>query len=146
MPPYYFLAVDLEVVKELLPLGDTLVTGVLTVITPVITYFLGRKRQKQEIENLQAEKKSIEAASGLSTAEAAQVISEAAAATVQPLIDRVHRQQDEIKYLTDRLVWKRGQMDEMRTDLAKLRAELELYRQKQKLQGKPLLEFTPEDE
>jgi NAD-dependent DNA ligase len=140
----YLLAVEPEMVKELLPLGDAVVGAVAAIIGSIFTYILGRRKSSQEVENLQAEKKSIEAASGLSTAEAAQVISEAAAAMVQPLIDRVHQQQEEIKYLTDRVVWKRGQLDELRTLNAKLRAENELYRQKFKLQGETPPELPPE--
>lgn len=141
MQPFiYLLALEPEMVKEILPLGDAIVGAVAAIIGSTFTYLLGRKRAKQEVENLQAEKKSIEAASGVSAAEAAQIISEAAAATVQPLIDRVHQQQEEIKYLTQRVVWKRGQLDALRTENAKLKAENELYRQRMKLQG----EIPPE--
>jgi hypothetical protein len=142
----YLLAVEPEMVKELLPLGDAVIGAIAAIIGSAFTYILGRRKATQEVENLQAEKKSIEAASGLSTAEAAQVISEAAAAMVQPLIDRVHQQQEEIKYLTDRVVWKRGQLDELRTANAKLRAENELYRQKFRLQGEtpPDFDLPPE--
>lgn len=138
------LAVDPEMVKELLPLGDAVIGAIAAILGSVFTYILGRKKANQEVENLQAEKKSIEAASGLSTAEAAQVISEAAAATVQPLIDRVHQQQGEIKYLTDRVVWKREQLDLLRTENARLKAENELYRHRMRLQGETPPELPPE--
>lgn len=48
---------------------------------------------------MEAEKKSIEATSNVTSAEAAQIISAAAAATVQPLVERVREQGEEIKIL-----------------------------------------------
>lgn len=144
MQSLYILALEPDMLKDLLPLGDAIVGAVVALATSLFTYVVGRRRSRAEVDNLQAEKKSIEAASGLSTAEAAQVISEAAAATVQPLIDRVHQQQEEIKYLTDRVVWKRGQLDLLRTENAKLKAENELFRQRMRLQGETPPELPPE--
>lgn len=61
----------------------------------VVSYFLGRKRNKAEISKLEGEKKSVEAAAGLSTAEAASIISRAAADVVQPLTNRIRELQQE---------------------------------------------------
>lgn len=143
MPPYY-LGLDFEVVKEFLPLGDSLVGGGVTLIASCVTYFLGRKRQRQEIENLQAEKKSIEAASGVSTAEAAQIISEAAAATVQPLTERIREQREEMKYLTSVIVDLRHELERTNDQKAHLATENELMRRKFALQGESIPELPTE--
>lgn len=132
---HYLLAVDVEMVKELLPLGDALVGGFVTLAVAGFTYVIGRRKATAEIDNLQAEKKSIEAASGFSTAQAAQVISEAAAATVGPLTERLKDQREEIKDLTNRNVAKRHLIDELKTQLAETKAENILLRRKFELQG-----------
>lgn len=64
----------------------------------IVTYFLGRKRNRAEISKLEGEKKNVEAAAGLSTAEAASIISRAAADVVQPLTNRIRElQQDSLE-------------------------------------------------
>lgn len=142
-----FDSMDSEIVSQLLPLGDSVIGAAVTIATALFTYVVGRRRNRVEVDNLQAEKKSIEAASGLSTAEAAQIISEAAAATVQPLVSRVQEQQKEIKYLTDRLTWKRSELDRIRTENAQLRSENELLKNRFRLQGEtpPELPYKMED-
>lgn len=137
-------AADLEVVKELLPLGDALIGAVVTLLTAGFTYLIGRRRQTAEVSNLQAEKKSIEAAAGMSHAEASQTLSEAAAMAVQPLIDRIKDQKEEITYLTERLVEKRKLLDEQRTTHARISAENELLKAKFRLQGEVPPELPPE--
>lgn len=61
----------------------------------VLTYLLGKKKNRAEINKLEGEKKSVEAAAGLSTAEAASIISRAAADVVQPLTNRIRELQQE---------------------------------------------------
>lgn len=139
-----WLAVDMEVMKELLPLGDAVIGAVVTLLTAGFTYLIGRRRQNVEVDNLKSEKKTIEAAAGMNHAEAAQTLSEAAALTVIPLKERVKEQREEITYLTERLVWKRTEMDKMRTEMATLRAENELMRVKFRLQGEVPPELPPE--
>lgn len=145
MQPYYFLAVELEVVKELLPLGDALIGAAVTLVTAFITYLIGRAKNKAEVSNLQAEKKSIEAASGVSTAEAAQIISEAAAATVQPLTERIREQREEIKELNATIVELKFQLDSMRNHAARVASENLLMRRKFELQGESIPELPPEE-
>lgn len=137
-------AVDGEVVSQLLPLGDSILGAGVTLVTALFTYVVGRKRATAEVDNLRAEKKSIEAASGVSTAEAAQIISEAAAATVSPLLERIKEQREEIEFLTERSVDYRNQLDAMRTHAARLAAENELMRRKFMLQGEPVPELPKE--
>lgn len=144
MQPYIWLATDLGVVKELLPLGDALIGALVTLMTAGFTYLIGRRRQSAEVSNLQADKKVIEAAAGMTTAEAAQTISEAAALAVAPLIDRVKEQKLEIKYLTNQLVETRNELDEQRTKCAKFAAENELMKAKFRLQGEVPPELPPE--
>ena len=144
MQLYNWLAMDLEVVKNLLPLGDALVGAFVTLATAGFTYIVGRRRQGAEVENLRAEKKTIEAAAGMNHAEASQTLAEAAVMIAAPLVERVKEQQEEIKYLTDRVTWKRGEMNKMRTEIATLKAENELMREKFRLQGEVPPELPPE--
>lgn len=136
----YLVSLDAEMVSELLPLGDSVVGAVVTLCTALFTYAIGRRRAKAEVENIQAEKKNIEAASGVSTAEAAQIISEAAAATVQPLMERVKEQRIEIRELTDANRNKRFIIEQLRDELAEVKSQNELMKNKFKLQGE-----TPPD-
>lgn len=138
-----YVSLDTEIVSQLLPLGDSVIGAFFTLATALFTYVIGRRRNRAEVDNLQAEKKSIEAASGVSTAEAAQIISEAAAATVQPLVSRVQEQQKEIKYLTERVTWKRAELDRLRTENATLMSENMLLKTKYRLQGETPPELPP---
>lgn len=108
------VAMDLELLSQILPLGDTAVTAVVTIFTAIFTYAAGRRKSNQEVQNMQAEKRSIEAASNVSIAESAQIISAAATATVQPLVERLREQREEIKCL--------------KFTIAKLKAENEILR------------------
>lgn len=137
----HFLAINSEVVNQLLPLSDSIIGALVTLATAAITYGVGRAKSRAEVDKVLAEKKSIEAASGVSTAEAAQVISEAAAATVQPLLDRIREQREEIKFLTERNVDFRNQLDIARNESARVSAENELYRRKFILQGEQIPDF-----
>jgi small-conductance mechanosensitive channel len=144
MQPSDFLsAIDSEVVSQLLPLGDSIIGAGVTLLTALFTYLVGRRRSAQEVQNLQAEKESIEAASGVSTASAAQIISEAAAATVSPLLSRIKEQREEIEFLTGKNVDYRNQLDELRTEIAKTAAQNELMRRKFMLQGEIPPELLP---
>jgi cell shape-determining protein MreC len=138
-----YVSLDTEIVSQLLPLGDSVIGALVTLATALFTYVIGRRRNRAEVDNLQAEKKSIEAASGVSTAEAAQIISEAAAATVQPLVSRVQEQQKEIKYLTERVTWKRAELDRLRTENATLKSENMLLKSRFRLQGETPPELPP---
>lgn len=144
MQPSDFLnALESEVISQLLPLGDSIIGAGVTLLTAFFTYLVGRRRSSQEVQNLQAEKESIEAASGVSTAQAAQIISEAAAATVSPLLFRIKEQREEIEFLTERNVVYRNQLDELRTEIAKTAAQNELMRRKFMLQGEIPPELLP---
>lgn len=129
------------IISDILPVGDELLTAIIALASSVLTYLVGRARQKAEVENLKAEKKSIEAASGVSTAEAANVISKAAAATIQPLMQRVAEQSEEIKFLTDRNVVYRNELELYRTQMAKMAAENLLMKEKFRLQGEDIPEL-----
>jgi hypothetical protein len=136
--------VEPEIVSQLLPLGDSIVGALVTLATALFTYVVGRRRSKAEVENIQAEKKSIEAASGVSTAEAAQILSEAAAATVEPLVERVREQRVEIRSLENRNIAYRHLIDDLRTQVAELSSENTLMRRKFMLQGEIPPELPPE--
>lgn len=138
-------ALDPGVVEQIIPLGDSIITAVFTLLTALVTYGIGRGRQKAEVDNLKAEKKSIEAASGVSTADAAKVISEAAAATVQPLIERIKEQREENKFLEQKNVEYRLELETLRTTIAKFQAENELMRNRFKLQGESPPELPQSD-
>lgn len=131
----YLVSLDAEMVSQLLPLGDSVVGAIVTLVTGAFTYAIGRRRSNAEVENIQAEKKSIEAASGVSTAEAAQIISEAAASTVQPLMERVKEQRLEIKELTDLVAQRRLIIEQLRDELAEVKSQNELMKNKFRLQG-----------
>jgi hypothetical protein len=131
----FVLALDPDIVNQLLPLGDSIIGAAVTLGTALFTYLVGRRRSRAEVDNLQAEKKSIEAASGVNTAEAAQIISEAAASTISPLLDRIKEQKEEIVFLTNANVDYRHQNDALRTQMARVAAENELLRRKFILQG-----------
>lgn len=145
MQQYHFLyALDSGVVDQLLPLGDSIIGAFLTLGTALITYTVGRAKARAEVDNLQAEKKNIEAASGVSTAEAAKIISAAAAATVEPLMDRLKEQRQEISHLTSVAAEARKELELMRDHVARLSAENKLMKQKFRLQGESPPELPPE--
>lgn len=145
MQQYHFLyALDSGVVDQLLPLGDSIIGAFLTLGTALITYTVGRAKARAEVDNLQAEKKNIEAASGVSTAEAAKIISAAAAATVEPLMDRLKEQRQEISHLTSVAAEARKELELMRDHVARLSAENKLMKEKFRLQGESPPELPPE--
>ncbi len=136
-----------ELFEGLLPLGEPLIQAVVGIVTAVFTYLVGRRGRKQELENLQAEKKSIEAASGVSTAEAAQIISQAAAETVKPLLDRLQELREENTRQDEELLEKETairnykiELEDLKSHAAKLAMQNRLMREKFKLQG----EIPPE--
>jgi hypothetical protein len=126
------------VVDQLLPLGDSIIGAAVTLVTAGITYAVGRARTKAEVDNLMAEKKAIEAATGVSTAEAAQVISEAAAATVQPLLDRIRQQREEILYFNERHAYYLNEIEKIRTEKARTDSENALLKRKLILLGEEI--------
>lgn len=108
------VAMDSELIAQILPAGDTAVTAAMTIFTAVFTYMVGRKKGNQELLNMEAEKKGIEARSGVTSAEAAQIIAAAAAATVQPLVERVREQREEIKLLKETIIELTAENKELR--------------------------------
>lgn len=129
------VAMDPEILSQLLPMGDSAVTAAVTIFTAVFTYAAGRRKGNQEIQNMQAEKRGIEASSEVTTAEAAQIISAAAAATVQPLVERVREQREEIKRLSAKNLELIYESDSLRTKMAEMKAENELMKRKFIFQG-----------
>jgi hypothetical protein len=140
----HFFGMDPDFVNQLLPLGDSIIGAAVTLLTAAITYGVGRSRNRAELDNLKAEKKSIEAASGVSTAEAAQVISEAAAATVQPLLDRIREQREELRYFNDRNSRQLDEIEVLRTRLASVQSDNELLKRNYILRGEPIPTLPPE--
>lgn len=114
-------SVDTDILAQLLPLGDSVIGAGVTIFTALFTYIIGRRRAHQEI-------KSIEAASGVSTAEAAQILTQAAAATVQPLLERLKEQREEVLELAKLSSDRRYEIDKLRNELAQVRAENELIK------------------
>lgn len=137
----HFFGLD-GVVDQLLPLGDSILGAAATLITAGITYAVGRSRTKAEVDNLMAEKRAIEAATGVSTAEAAQVISEAAAATVQPLLDRIRQQREEILYFNERHAHYLNEIEKIRTEKARTDSENALLKRQLILLGEPIPTLT----
>lgn len=140
----HFFSLEPGVIEQILPLGDSIIGAFVTLLTAGATYAIGRARRNAELDNLKAEKRSIEAASGVSTAEAAQVISEAAAATVQPLLDRIREQRQELKYYVDRNTYYLQELDKVRAELARVQAHNELMKRKFFLQGETIPELPKE--
>lgn len=138
----HFFGLDPGIVDQLLPLGDSILGATVTLLTAGITYAVGRAKTKAEVDNLMAEKKAIEAATGVSTAEAAQVISEAAAATVQPLLDRIRQQREEILYFNERHAYYLNEIEKIRTDKAKVESENALLKRQLILLGEPIPTLT----
>lgn len=103
----------------------------------VVTYLLGKRKNRAEISKLEGEKKSVEAAAGLSTAEAASIISRAAADVVQPLTNRIRQLQEEslardqrnaeeVRRLQTHIVELTKENVKLKTKLAHLEAKLTL--------------------
>lgn len=103
----------------------------------LVTYFIGKSKNKAEINKLEGEKKSVEAAAGLSTAEAASIISRAAADVVEPLTNRIRelqqeslardaRHADEIRRLQVHIGELTRENVQLKTKLAHLEAKLVL--------------------
>lgn len=106
-------------------------------ILAIVTYLLGRRKNRAEISKLEGEKKSVEAAAGLSTAEAASIISRAAADVVQPLTARIRelqeeslardrRNTEEVRKLQSHIMQLTKENVNLKTKLAHLEAKLAL--------------------
>lgn len=128
-------ALDSDIVSQLLPLGDSIVGAFVTLVTAFFTYLIGKKRSEIELRSVKEEKDGIEAAAGISTVEAAKIISEAAATSVQPLVERVREQRQEMKYLSERLTESTQLVSTLRNDLATAQAENELLKNRFRLRG-----------
>lgn len=123
-----------EIIIPLLQIFGPILGGV---ALAVVTYFLGKKKNRAEINKLEGEKKSIEAAAGLSTAEAASIISRAAADVVEPLTNRIRQLQeeslvrdqrnaDEVRRLQSHIIELTKENVQLKTKLAHLEAKLTL--------------------
>lgn len=122
-----------EILEHILPLSETALSAVLAAGSVIFTYVIGRKKSQAELENLKQEKKNMQASSDVSTAEAASIVSSAAATTVQPLLERIKEQREDIKFLTDRNVSLRDEVDTLRITAARLRSENEILSAKLKV-------------
>lgn len=138
-----FLSAE-ELLGGLLPLGEPIVTGMFALVTVLLGWVFGRNKNKQEVENLRAEKRSIEAASGVSQAEAAQIISDAAVASVKPLLDRLKEYREENEELDDKILALKHENQQLKTHVARLESENELMRENFKLRGNKIPELPSE--
>lgn len=133
-----------DLLGGLLPLGDPIVTGIFGLVTVLLGWVFGRRRNNQELDNLKAEKKSIEAASGVSQAEAAQIIAQAAAETVRPLLERLQEYREENEEQDEKIFELKRENKELKTHNSTLEAELQLIREQLKLQGALIPELPSE--
>lgn len=113
-----------QFIVDYLPLILAVVSGLFTIGGIVVSYFLGRKKSNAEVAKLEGEKKSVEAAAGLSTAEAASIIAQAAADVVQPLTNRIRELQTEAKAMADRHAEDKRLLIERQSRLEKHLAEV----------------------
>jgi hypothetical protein len=133
-----------DLLGGLLPLGDPIVTGIFGIVTVLLGWVFGRRKNNQEVDNLKAEKKSIEAASGVSQAEAAQIIAQAAAETVRPLLERLQEYREENEEQDEMILELKRENKELKTRNSTLEAEMQLIREQLKLQGASIPELPPE--
>lgn len=95
--PHFSL--DQSIIEQLLPLGDSIITGVVTLGTAFITYVVGRSSRSSEVKHLENEKKELMASNVVETSEA---VSSATIAVVTPLLERIREQREEMKFLVER--------------------------------------------
>jgi cell division protein FtsB len=133
-----------DLLGGLLSLGDPIVAGVFGIATVVIGWAFGRRKSNQELENLKAEKKSIEAASGVSHAEASQIIAQAAAETVRPLLERLQEYREENTEQDEKILELKRENKELKTHNSTLEAELQLIREQLRFQGATIPELPQE--
>ena len=114
----------------LFPLISSIGTVAVGIIGSWISYRRGRSRATAEVENLRTEKRSIEAAAGLSTAEAASIISEAAASMIQPLLARQKELQEQLAALT-------RENTSLRNKVIMLEAQVAMIEKHSELSGEP---------
>lgn len=91
---------DGNLLQDLMPILTVALSGALVIIGNIVTYRLGKAKNAAELEKLRSERNNMEAATGLSTAEAASILSQAAADIVQPLTVRIKELQSEVAKLT----------------------------------------------
>lgn len=133
-----------DLLGGLLSLGDPFIAGVFSIIAVVLGWAFGRRKSNQEVDNLKAEKKSIEAASGVSQAEAAQIIAQAAAETVRPLLERLQEYREENEEQDQKILELKRENKELKTHNSTLEAEMQLIREQLKLQGTSIPELPSE--
>lgn len=133
-----------DLLGGLLSLGDPIIAGVFSIAAVVLGWAFGKRKSNQELDNLKAEKRSIEAASGVSQAEAAQIIAQAAAETVRPLLERLQEYREENEEQDQKILELKRENKELKTYNSTLEAEMQLIREQLKLQGTSIPELPPE--
>lgn len=118
-------ASEFEVIKELLPLGDSIITAVMTVGAGIGSYFIGKKKQNQELENLKAEKKAIESEASSSLAEATRMITDSASAILGPITIRLKEQTEENRLLREMNLFLNKELEQIKVLYQKALSELE---------------------
>lgn len=114
----------------LLPYFSSLAVAILGAVGSLISYRKGRERSSAEVDNIKSEKKSIEAAAGLSTAEAASIISKAAAEMLQPLLARQKELQEQVSVLTQENSF-------LKNKITMLEAQVRIIEKHSELSGEP---------
>lgn len=116
--------------QEYLPVLIPVVVSALTIVAGFISSWLsyrrGRSRSNAEVENLKVQKSSIEAAAGLSAAEAASIISKAAADMLTPLTHRIGELQEQVSNLTQENTFLRNKVTILETQVAMIEKHSEL--------------------
>lgn len=116
----------LKVILEWLPLIQSIAAVLAIFVGPIIGYLLGRKKYAAEIKVLNATVEEKEAVENKANAEAARIISEAAAVVVKPLLERISALQQDIQHLTTENICLKNSLAELKSELALLRTEKDL--------------------
>lgn len=128
-------AMDQATIQVLIQTFGVLITAILTIVGGFLAYVYGRKRNNAEIDKLKTEKSSIEAAAGLSTAEAASIISNAAAQVVKPLTERIQELQHEVAFTRSELAKVTVENTRLKTRVAELESKITLLEKEKELSG-----------
>lgn len=118
--PHFSL--DQSIIEQLLPLGDSIITGVVTLGTAFITYVVGRSSRSSELKHLQEEKKELEQSN---VSDSYEIVSRGAASTVQPLLDRIREQREEMKFLVERNLDYREEIKRLEDEIGTLKGKKE---------------------
>jgi len=117
-------------VQEYLPVLVPLIASIVTILAGLLSSWLayrrGRSRSNAEVENLKVQKQSIEAAAGLSAAEAAAIISKTAADMLTPLTNRIGELQEQVSKLTQENTYLRNKVTLLETQVAMIEKHSEL--------------------